>query len=264
MYQCAGQGASPGLLHGVMAETKGEAVTKGMGPIYERENVLFAWSGGKDSAMALHELLKGQGHEVVALLTTVTEGYDRVSMHGVRRELLRGQADSLGLPLDEISLTPAAADDEFEERMREKLERYRQRGVVSVAFGDIFLEDIRRYREGNLSKIGMKGIFPIWHRDTAALARAFVSLGFKAVVTCVDSHVLDKAFVGREFDERFLLELPGTVDPCGEKGEFHSFVYDGPIFRREVSFVKGDVVLRENRFYFCDLIPLPRGEGLMP
>ncbi len=228
-----------------------------MGRSHRREKVLFTWSGGKDSAMALHELLKGGGHEVVALLTSVTGEYDRVSMHGVRRALLERQAASLGLPLDEIFLTPGATDREFEERMGEKLERYKDLGVSSVAFGDIFLEDLRRYREENLSKAGMKGIFPIWQRDTAALAEAFVSLGFKAVVTCVDSQVLDKAFVGREFDERFLLEIPRTVDPCGERGEFHSFVYDGPIFHGEVCFVKGDVVLRENRFYFCDLVPTP-------
>ncbi|MGQ9654544.1 MAG: diphthine--ammonia ligase [Thermodesulfobacteriota bacterium] len=232
-------------------------MNKVVGRSDKMEKVLFTWSGGKDSAMALHELLKGEHHEVAALLTTVTGQYDRVSMHGVRRALLKRQAASLGLPLDEIFLTPGAADREFEERMREKLEHYRDLGVSSVAFGDIFLEDLRRYREENLSKIGMKGIFPIWQRDTASLAKAFVSLGFKAVVTCVDSQVLAEAFVGRDFDERFLNELPPTVDPCGERGEFHTFVYDGPIFHGEICFVKGEVVLRENRFYFCDLIPPP-------
>lgn len=237
---------------------------KAVGLAEGRHKLLFTWSGGKDSAMALHELLKGEEHEVIALLTTVTALYDRVSMHGVRRALLKRQADSLRLPLEEVFLTPGATDHEFEERIRERLEHYRDLGVSSVAFGDIFLEDLRRYREENLSKIGMKGIFPVWGRDTAELAKAFIRLGFKAVVTCVDAHVLDKAFVGRDFDECFLLELPGTVDPCGENGEFHSFVYAGPIFHREVSFVKGDVVLRENRFYFCDLIPVPGGEAPPP
>ena len=138
--------------------------------------------------------------------------------------------------------------------MREVLQKYLTAGVSSVVFGDIFLEDLRKYREDNLSKIGMKAIFPIWKRDTVELARGFIDLGFKAVITCVDSDVLDKAFVGRLYDQQFLSELPSTVDPCGENGEFHSFVYDGPIFEKKVSYTKGEIVFRDNRYWYCDLM----------
>jgi len=219
------------------------------------EKVLFTWSGGKDSAMALHELLRSGALDVAALLTTVTEEYDRISMHGVRRVLLEQQADALGLPLETIYLPRNASNDEFEERMRERLEQFRSRGVSAVAFGDIFLEDLRKYREENLSRVGMKALFPLWKRDTRELARSFIDLGFKAVVSCVDSQAIGKAFVGRVFDERFLSELPPAVDPCGENGEFHSFVYDGPIFSRAICYAVGDIVLRDERFYFCDLLP---------
>ena len=223
------------------------------------EKVLFTWSGGKDSVMALYELLRTHSYEISALLTTITEDYDRISMHGVRRILLEQQAESLGLPLEKIYITKNTPNEEYEAKMRDKLMEYQSRGVLSVVFGDIFLEDLRKYREENLSKIGMKGIFPIWKRDTAELAHTFIDLGFKAVITCVDSKVLDKKFVGRLYDKQFLRELPSNVDSCGENGEFHSFVYDGPIFRERVSFIIGDIVLRDNRFYFCDLIPVQRG-----
>jgi uncharacterized protein (TIGR00290 family) len=220
------------------------------------EKVLFTWSGGKDSAAALYEIQKSHGYEISALLTTVTEGYDRISMHGVRNILLEQQAKSLGIPLEKVYITKNASDDEYESKMRDKLMDYKNRGVLSVVFGDIFLEDLRKYREENLAKIDMKGIFPIWERDTAELAHTFIDLGFKAVITCVDSEVLDKDFVGRDFDKQFLSEPPSAVDPCGENGEFHSFVYDGPIFRQTILYKKGDIVLRDNRYYFCDLIPL--------
>jgi uncharacterized protein (TIGR00290 family) len=220
------------------------------------EKVLFTWSGGKDSAMALYEIRKSPGYEISALLTTVTEDYDRISMHGVRRILLEQQAEALGIPLEKVYITKNASDDEYETKMRDKLMDYKSRGVLSVVFGDIFLEDLRKYREKNLSKIEMKGVFPIWKRDTAELANTFIDLGFKAVITCVDSKVLDRDFVGRDFDKQFLSELPSTIDPCGENGEFHSFVYYGPIFRQTICYKKGDTVLRDNRYYFCDLIPL--------
>ena len=220
------------------------------------ERVLFTWSGGKDSAMALYELETADGYEITALLTTVTEDYDRISMHGVRATLLEQQAQSLRLPLEKVYLTRNSSNEEYEERMRDKLMQYRDQGVFSVVFGDIFLEDLRKYREDNLAKIGMRGVFPIWKRDANELAHTFIGLGFKAVITCVDSNVLDRGFVGRVFDEQFLSELPGTVDPCGENGELHSFVYDGPIFRERIAHRKGKVVLRDNRFYYCDLIPL--------
>jgi len=176
-------------------------------------------------------------------------------MHGVRRVLLEQQAVSLDYPLCQVLISKSSSNEEYEARMQEALEKYKSSGVSSVAFGDIFLEDLRKYRETNLSKIGMRATFPIWKRESFELARTFIALGFKAVVTCVDSKALDKRFVGRLFDEQFLSELPSDVDPCGENGEFHSFVFDGPMFRKKVSFEPGEIVLRDNRFYFCDLLP---------
>ncbi len=223
------------------------------------EKVLFTWSGGKDSAMALYELEMNEGYEIAALLTTVTEDFDRISMHGVRTALLEQQAESLRLPLEKVYITGNSSNEAYEARMRDKLAHYQGRGISSVVFGDVFLEDVRKYREGNLAKIGMRGIFPLWERDTTELAHTFIDLGFDAVVTCVDSNVLDRKFAGRVFDERFLSELPDNVDPCGENGEFHSFVYDGPIFRERIPYRKGKTVLRDNRFYYCDLLPLQTG-----
>jgi uncharacterized protein (TIGR00290 family) len=223
------------------------------------ERILVAWSGGKDSAMALYELQKAGTYEISALLTMVTKDYDRISMHGVRRVLLEQQAVSLGYPLEQVLISKGASNEEYEAKMRENLEECLRAGVSAAAFGDIFLEDLRKYREENLSRIGIKAVFPIWKRNTTELAHTFVSWGFKAVVTCVDSKILDKGFVGRLFDEQFISELPPDVDPCGENGEFHSFVYDGPIFRESLSYELGEVVLRDNRFYFCDLIPLRNG-----
>ena len=220
------------------------------------EKVLFSWSGGKDSAMALYEIQKGKEYEVAALLTTVTEDYDRVSMHGLRRTLLEQQAESLGYPLEKIFISTNASNKEYESKMEEILLKYKNAGVNSVVFGDIFLEDLRKYREDNLAKIGMKGIFPIWKRDSKELAQTFIDLGFKAVLVCVDLDVLDRKFVGREFDAKFLSDLPSNIDPCGENGEFHSFVYDGPILRQKVSHELGEVILRDNRFFYCDLIPV--------
>jgi uncharacterized protein (TIGR00290 family) len=219
------------------------------------EKVLFTWSGGKDSAMALYELQKAGGYGISALLTTVTKDYDRISMHGVRRILLEQQADSLDYRLEQVLISKNASNEEYEAKMQEVLEKYLETGVSTVAFGDIFLEDLRKYREKNLSKIGMKAIFPIWKRNTTELAQSFMDLGFKAIITCVDSKVLDKGLVGRHFDEQFLSELPSNVDPCGENGEFHSFVYNGPNFRKRLLYDLGEVVFRDDRFYFCDLIP---------
>ncbi len=219
------------------------------------EKVLFAWSGGKDSAMALYEIKKDPAYEVVGLLTTVTEDYDRISMHGVRRELLEEQAESLGLPLEIVFIPKECPDSEYESRMRFMLERMKGSGVTSVCFGDIFLEELRRYREENLSKVGMKGLFPLWNRNSRQLAHDFINSGFKAVITCVDSTMLDGKFVGREYDQALLSDLPVAVDPCGENGEFHSFVFDGPIFRRSVKPIQGEKVLRNERFWYLDLVP---------
>jgi uncharacterized protein (TIGR00290 family) len=220
-----------------------------------REKVIVAWSGGKDSALALYEILKTNRYEVLKLLTTVTQDYDRISIHGIRRVLLEQQARSLGFPLEKMLISKGVSDAEYESILLKSLNGHRTNGVFSVVFGDIFLEDVRKYREGILSKVGMKGIFPLWKKDTRQLACMFIDLGFKAVITCVDSKSLGKDFVGREFDRQFLADLPSNVDPCGENGEFHSFVYDGPIFSEKIFFTKGEIVLRENRFYYCDLVP---------
>jgi len=218
------------------------------------EKVIFCWSGGKDSAIALYEIQKSQGYKVVSLLATITEDYDRVSMHGVPRTLVEQQACSLGLPIEEVFIPKSCSNEEYDSKMREILTRFKQDGVASVVFGDVFLEDVRRYREDNLSKVGMKGVFPIWGRDTAELTRSFIALGFKAVTTCVDSKMLDKTFVGRMLDEKFLAQLPPNADPGGENGEFHSFVFDGPLFKQRIACTVGEVVLRDS-FYFCDLLP---------
>jgi len=222
------------------------------------EKVILTWSGGKDSALALYELQTNSDYEVCGLLTTVTEDYDRVSMHGVRTSLLGRQARSLGFPLERVNISGKSSDEEYESRMKETLTRYRRMGVSSVAFGDIFLDDVRKYRERNLAKIGMNGLFPLWRKGSKRLANRFIDLGFKAMITCVDSNVLDGSFAGRVFDRQFLADLPSSVDPSGENGEFHSFVYDGPIFRRKIRCEKGEVVLRDNRFYYCDLRPVER------
>jgi uncharacterized protein (TIGR00290 family) len=219
------------------------------------ESVIVSWSGGKDSAMALHEILKTQNYQIAALLTTVTEDYDRISMHGVRRILLEQQVASLGFPLEQVLISKNASNEEYETNMGRVLGKYKKAGISSVVFGDIFLEDLRKYREDKLAILDMQAIFPIWKRDTQELSRSLSSLGFKAITTCVDTSAIGSQFAGRVIDEQFLSELPPNVDACGENGEFHSFVYDGPIFKQRVSFTLGEIVLRENRFCYCDLIP---------
>jgi len=219
-----------------------------------REPILFCWSGGKDSAMALYTLQQQRHFRVVALLTTVTETYERIAMHGVRRELLRRQAESLGLPLHEVSIPPQCVNSVYEARMEEALGLFYRQGVRKVAFGDIFLEDLRAYREKNLARIGMTALFPIWKRDTRELIRFFHQQRFRAVAACVDPKVLDPSFAGRELDESFFRDLPFDADPCGENGEFHSFVFDGPIFQSPVPVRTGEVVNRDG-FVFCDLLP---------
>ena len=216
--------------------------------------VLMSWSGGKDSCFALHEIQRGQDYRVAALLTTLTRDYDRISMHGVRRLLLEKQAHSLGLPLHQVLISKAATNEEYEMKMGEAFSEYREQGIDSIVFGDLFLEDIRAYREQFLARHNMRGLFPVWKRDTSCFIREFIELGFKAVVTCVDSKVLDQSFAGRVIDEAFLSSLPVDVDPCGENGEFHSFVFDGPIFKEAVKFSVGETVSRES-FWFCDLLP---------
>lgn len=218
------------------------------------EEALFCWSGGKDSAHALYEVRRNKEYEIVALLVTVNEDYDRVSMHGVRRILIEQQVRSIGLPIEEVFVPKSSTNEEYESRMGQTLKRWQRDGVNTAVFGDIFLEDLRKYREANLAQIGMKAVFPLWGRDTGELFKSFITLGFKAVVTCVDTKALDKRFIGRTLDEEFLAELPSGVDPCGENGEFHSFVYDGPIFQQPIDFTLGERVLRDS-FYYCDLVP---------
>jgi uncharacterized protein (TIGR00290 family) len=221
------------------------------------EKVILCWSGGKDSALALHELQQGSNYEVATLLTTITEDYDRVSMHGVRRSLLEEQARHIGLPIERVFITKDASNDDYASRMTAALNRYKRQGVLRVAFGDIFLEEVREYRERNLARVGMRGLFPLWGKDSAELARSFITLGFQAIITCVDTRALDKSFSGRLLDAAFLDDLPSGVDPCGENGEFHSFVFDGPVFREKVAFEIGEQLLRGS-FHFCDLIPKGR------
>jgi uncharacterized protein (TIGR00290 family) len=195
-------------------------------------------------------------YDVLELLTTVTKDYDRISIHGVRRVLLEQQAKALRIPLEEMFITKGASDAEYEGELLKTLKRHRDSDVLSVVFGDIFLEDVRKYRERILAKAGINGMFPLWKKDTKDLARTFINLGFKAIITSIDSNVLGKSFAGREYDEKFLSDLPANVDPCGENGEFHSFVYDGPLFCERIVFKKGEIVLRDNRFYYCDLLPV--------
>jgi uncharacterized protein (TIGR00290 family) len=218
--------------------------------------VLVAWSGGKDSALALRDVRSDPRYRVAALLTTVTAEYDRISMHGVRRTLLRRQADSLGLPLEEVLISPRAVNDEYEAAMGAALAAFRTRisGLDTVVFGDLFLADIRAYRERMLARMGMRGLFPLWLRDTRALAHEFVRVGYRAVLVCVDSAQLGGEFAGREFDTGLLHDLPPEVDPCGENGEFHTFVYAGPGLREPVRHQRGPVVVRDGRFVYCDLV----------
>lgn len=216
--------------------------------------VVLSWSGGKDSALALHALGRTSGVHVEALLTTITSDFDRVSMHGVRRALLEAQAASLGLPLWLNFISKGAGNAEYEASMAEAFAACRTRGIDAAAFGDLFLEDIRAYRDGLLAEQHMQPLYPVWRRDTDRLIREFLDYGFKTAVVCVDPKQLDPSFVGRVIDEQFLADLPPGVDPCGENGEFHTFVFDGPIFAEPVRFSFGEIVCRDG-FWFCDLVP---------
>jgi len=219
-----------------------------------REKILLSWSGGKDCSLAHYCIQETGVYEIVALLTTITDGYDRVCMHGVRRTLIEQQAESLGLPLQKVYIPKDSTSREYESRMKEVLLGYQNENINSAGFGDIFLEDVRRYREEKLAQIGMKAIFPLWKRDTPEVIRGFIDSGFEAIVTCVDSRVLDSSFAGKPINDDFISRLPSHVDPNGENGEFHSFVIDGPIFKEKLRVCIGEIVLRDS-FYFCDLLP---------
>jgi uncharacterized protein (TIGR00290 family) len=226
-----------------------------------KERVLVSWSGGKDSMMALQAILSEGRYEVAALLTTVTEPYGRISMHGVRRSLLERQAEALGLPLEQVAITAHPSNSNYETRMLAALEEWRNRDVQAAVFGDLFLEDIRHYRESLLANLGMRAVFPLWGQDSLALARNFTGQGFRAVITCVDTQTLAGSFAGRDYGEPFLADLPVGVDPCGENGEFHSFVYSGPLLQRNIAHRRGEHVLRDGRFMYCDLLPTETDMG---
>ena len=237
-----------------------------------KEKVLFCWSGGKDSALCLHRVLKSDQYEVVALLTTLNEHYHRVSMHGVREQLLDAQAQSIGLPLEKMFVSQISTTEEYATKMRDILLRYKEAGVTQVVFGDIFLEDLRKWREANLAEVGLRGIFPLWKSNTRQLMTGFIALGFRAVICCVNDAYLGKTDVGRELDADFIKTLPFNVDPCGENGEYHSFAFAGPIFRQPLRVKVGEKVYRPieethpdstvssppdkpqtKGFWFCDL-----------
>jgi uncharacterized protein (TIGR00290 family) len=220
-----------------------------------KKPVVLSWSGGKDSALTLDALSRDSTVEVAGLLTSVTREYERISVHGVRRSMLEAQVQRLGLPLFEIALSPNCTNDAYEAAFRAALQEIKRElpNVAHIAFGDLFLEDVRAYRERLLEGSGFEPLFPIWGLDTASLARRFIADGFVARLVCVDTTQLDATFAGRVFDERLLADLPATVDPCGERGEFHTFVSEGPPFSTAIPYRVGETVLRDDRFMFCDI-----------
>ena len=217
------------------------------------KKIVVATSGGKDSTMALQALLK-DGAPVSGLLTTLTEGYERISMHGVRHSLMQAQADALGLPLHEVWIPQNCPNQVYEARMARAVETLAEAGCDAVAFGDLFLEDVRAYREEKMAGTGLATLFPLWGMDTRLLAESFIDQGYRATLVTVDPRQVPAELAGRAFDRTLLADLPPGADPCGERGEFHSFVWDGPIFGRPVAVHLGEVVLRDG-FYFADLLP---------
>jgi uncharacterized protein (TIGR00290 family) len=220
-------------------------------------DVLLAWSGGKDSTLALEALRAHPGYRVLGLVTTITRDYDRISIHGVRRSVLEAQVRALGLPLLEVSIASSAGNADYEAAFALALHAAQARwpGICHMAFGDLFLADVRAYRERQLAAVGWSGVFPLWGRDTTALARHFVDAGYGAVLTCVDTTQLPASFAGREFDSSLLADLPPAVDPCGERGEFHTCAYAGPLFAGPLTLVTGVRIRRDERFEYCDVLP---------
>lgn len=230
------------------------------------KQAFFNWSGGKDAAMALHQIMEADEYEVAALLTNISRDYERISMHGVRKDLLYQQVANLKLkaPLHLLTLWEGMSMEAYSEIMHQQLNLFAAASIDHAIFGDIFLEDLRAYREQRLSELGMQAVFPLWGRDTRRLLEDFIELGFKAVVVCTNARLLDESFVGRMIDAAFLRDLPTDVDPCGENGEYHSFVFDGPIFENPIGFELGEKVLRnygnsdgnwDNDFWYVDLLP---------
>ena len=205
---------------------------------------IISWSGGKDSALALFFCQQLAHYEVVGLLTNVNESLGRVTMHGVRTELVEAQATAIGLPLYELKFSGDVSMEDYNKAVKQRLTELKKHGITHVIYGDIFLEDLRQYREQQLNEVGLQSVFPLWQHDTASLVTRFRESGFKAVLVCLNANLLPESWAGRELDETILNELPPAVDPCGENGEYHSFVYDGPIFKKPVQFQKGEVVRR--------------------
>ena len=235
----------------------------------------FNWSGGKDSSLALYHLLNDKRYSVEKLLTNISGVYQRVSMHGVREALIQQQAAAIEIPLQTLILSHEPSMAEYESCMMKIMNELRQQNFTHSIFGDIFLEDLKEYRETQLAKVEITAVFPLWKRDTTKLIHEFIELGFKTIVVCVNEKYLDKSFCGRIIDESFIAALPANVDVCGENGEFHTFVFDGPIFKQPVSFTKGEIIHRKYTapknqtdncfqpvvdedygFYFCDLLPV--------
>jgi uncharacterized protein (TIGR00290 family) len=233
-----------------------------------KEKAFMNWSGGKDSALCLYKALQLKEYNIECLLTNVNASHNRISMHGVRRSLLEAQAASIGIPLQTIELPEQPTMQEYEEMMPKKLNELKSSGYNKAIFGDIFLEDLKNYREQKLKQLNIDCIFPLWKMDTTELIKEFIALGFKAIIVCVNENYLGKSFCGRMIDESFINDLPANVDVCGENGEFHSFVFDGPIFKQPIKFSKGETVYKlydapkqkdasaKYGFYFCDLLPV--------
>ena len=216
----------------------------------------MSWSGGKDSAYCLHKVLTEKLFDVKYLLTTVNDNFKRISMHGIREELLDKQAESICIPLLKVKVTKGT-NNEYEKQMARVLLKAKSEGIDNVIFGDIFLEDLRKYRENKLAKLGMKGIFPLWKMNTTNLINDFISKKFKAVISCTNDGYLGKEWVGREIDQSLIKQLPVTVDPCGENGEYHTFCYDGPIFKKKIDFTIGKKVYKPLEIKTNDACPLP-------
>lgn len=231
----------------------------------KNRKAIFNWSGGKDSSLALYHILQQKEYDIACLMASVNAHYNRVSMHGVRIALIQQQAASIGLPLRLLKLPEMPSMEDYNREMTTLMQGFKDEGIDYSIFGDIFLEDLKAYREGQLAKVAIQGVFPIWKRNTTELVKEFIDKGFKAVLVCVNEKYLDKSFAGRLIDESFLNDLPANVDPCGENGEYHSFVFDGPIFKTPVAFDEGEVVYRkyeqersdnfDTGFFYLDLIP---------
>lgn len=214
------------------------------------KKILFSWSGGKDSAYTLYKLKRDNEYYIEYLFTTLSEEYQRVNFHAIPPNLLDAQAKSIGLPIDKAFITKSEDIDEYAKKLEPFLLEHKNNGISTIAYGDIYLEDLRDFRIKCLEQLGMDSIYPIWKTNTSDNIKDFVNLGFKAILTCVDTNVLDKSFAGREIDEQFIRDLPANVDPCGENGEFHTFVYDGPIFKYPIEFNRGKLLQIDNFCYY--------------